>query len=175
MNRDGPPHRLLSVACAEPLTGAELMARMDERFGVVEIKAKTVQRHLSRLRESGFLHVITQPPYPNRYTLTPEGAAQLARLAAAPPPNRDRLLSAACAEPMSAAELVAVAERRGGYLGMTHCAASSACEALEAQGLLRRTRRGVPGGRYQPSLWVLTAEGEAELDALHESSRGKGI
>lgn len=162
-------HRLLSVAGAEPLTCAELIGRMDEQFGVTPLKLKTIQRQLHRMSEDGLLSATTRPPHANRYTLTPDGAAHLERLATAAPPTRARLLGAACAQPQSVAELMAVAERRGGFLGITQSGAVSACAALEGEGLLRRTRRGVAGGGYLPSLYVLTAEGEAELDALHAS------
>lgn len=166
VRRDCTAHRLLRVACALPLTRAELTERMDERFGTDAASLKTIRMALSELRRAGFLHAPPRPGELMLYSLTPEGEAQLDRMALTP--NRLRILSVACGEPLSASELLGAAEQRGGPLVMTREAVGNLCNVLTAHGLLHLARRGLPGGKpHTPSLYTLTPQGESVLDALY--------
>lgn len=76
-----------------------------------------------------------------------------------------RLLSVACAYPLSAGELLARAQEKYGFQQALNSTAKNACTRLIDAGLLRRTGAS---GRNGAHLYVLTAEGEAALDGLME-------
>lgn len=85
-------------------------------------------------------------------------------------PDKPRavILGVASLEPRSAAELYARADHRR-PLDILPRSAVNVCRWLAEQGYLRRTHIGTPGGRCKDaSLYVITPEGEAALDALYQ-------
>lgn len=70
----GPAHLLLSMACLEPLSGAALVERAEQRYGLLDVDH---YKHVMRtLVVRGYLtmHGATRH---TRYTLTPAGEAYL--------------------------------------------------------------------------------------------------
>ncbi len=82
-----------------------------------------------------------------------------------PPTDAAKLLSVACAEPLTAIQLLERADARCGLQSLTAHGLSTACRRLAAQGLLTDTR-GVHAGRHS-YLYTLSDAGEARLDTAH--------
>lgn len=76
-----------------------------------------------------------------------------------------RLLSVACAEPLSATQLLERVDLRYGVLDSRENSIFEATRRLVGYGLLKVTRYGAP---RRATLFVLTPAGEVALDAVFE-------